>query len=259
VVTRDPDCDDIRIFASVKNNLADDPKSLAFKLVGAANGAVTVEWLGEDRRPASELLIGRRNNLGEMSHRVLDYVNTRSTTGSSDVAQKFGTTRKVASQYLNRLQAGGHIRLITRGVYGPLNSATEGTEDGEDTEDSEDLTGQCLAADLHLQSSLDLGSGVGQGNLQNPHDPQLSGVSKDPGVSTCPECDALLRPTGKCVPCIVKRARATVRSSASQDGAHQLLASGGWAIPESQIGAGPSSGGGNLTQLARPGSRSEKA
>ena len=94
VVTRDPDRpDDVRVLASVKSNLAGTPKSLAFRLVAADNGAVAIEWLGEDRRSAAQLLTERRNNLGEMSCRIHDYVNARSTTRSGDVAQEFGITR----------------------------------------------------------------------------------------------------------------------------------------------------------------------
>ena len=263
VVTRDPDRDDVRVFASVKSNLANAPKSLAFRLVGAANGAVTVDWLGEDRRSASELLTERHNNLGEMSYRIRDYVNARLTTRSGDVAQEFGITPKAANQYLTRLHAGGHIRLIARGVYGPMNGASEDIEDGEETEDSEDFAGQCVAVDLNLQPGPDSATGAGQVNLQYPHDHQFSGTSEtdtvDPEVSTCSECDAPLGLTGKCVPCIVKRASATVSSSAPQDGAHQVEESGGWAITVPEIGAVVSSSEGKLPQLARPGSRAGTA
>jgi hypothetical protein len=241
VVIRDPDRDGVRVFASVKSNLANTPKSLAFRLVGAANGAVAVDWLGEDRRSASELLIGGRNNLGEMSHRVRDYVNARSTTRSGEVAQEFGITSKLANQYLNRLRDGGHVRMIARGVYGPVNTSPQGDEDAEDGEDTEDFAGGFVVGSLHREAGSDPGTGAGHENLHNPQHPQFSDASKsdtvDLEVSTCSECDAL-GATGKCVPCIVKRA--TVSSSTPQDGAHQLVESGGWAITEAQIGAAPS-------------------
>jgi hypothetical protein len=204
VVTRDPDRDDVRIFASVKSNLADAPKSLTFRLVGATNGAVAIDWLGEDRRSASELLIGRRNNLGEMSYRVNDYVNARSATRSGDVAQEFGITPKLANQYLNRLREGGHVGVIARGVYGPANSSPEGVEDAEDSEDTEDFAGGSVLRNLHRQASSDAGTGAGQANLQNPQDLQFSVSSAtDPvhvEVSKCPECGEPLGSTGKCVP-----------------------------------------------------------
>ncbi len=263
VVIRDPDRDDVRVFASVKSNLANAPKSLAFRLVGAANGAVAVEWLEEDRRSASELLIEGRNNLGEMSYRIRDYVNARSTTRSGDLAQELGITPKLANQYLNRLRDGGHVRVIARGVYGPANTSPEGTEDAEDSEDTEDFAGGSVGANLHREAGSDPETGGGHENLQNPHDPRFSGTSEtdtvDLEVSTCSECDAPLGLTGKCVPCIVERAGATVSSSAPQDGARQLVESGGWAITEPQIGAAVSSSEGKLPQLARPGSRAGTA
>jgi hypothetical protein len=98
VVTRDPDRDDVRIFASVKSNLAACPKSLSYRLIDGRSGAVAVEWLGEDRRCASELLVNGRENLGQMATQVRDFVNARSATGSADVAKEFGTTMKLANR-----------------------------------------------------------------------------------------------------------------------------------------------------------------
>jgi AAA domain len=141
VVTRDPDRDDLRIFASVKSNLAICPKSLTYRLIDGRGGAVAVEWLGEDRRSASELFAEARNSLGEMSCRVSDFVNARSESRSGDIAQTFGISQKLANQYLNRLCDGGHVRMITRGVYGPMNGSPEDVEDVEDAEDTEDSVG----------------------------------------------------------------------------------------------------------------------
>lgn len=143
VVTRDPDRDDVRIFASVKSNLAACPKSLSYRLIDGQSGAVAVEWLGEDRRNASELLVQSRTNLGEMSNRVSDFVNAHPATRSGDVAQEFGMASKLANQYLKRLSDGGRVRMIARGVYGPVSVPTQVSEDldeSEDIEGSEDST-----------------------------------------------------------------------------------------------------------------------
>ena len=221
IVTRDPDRDEVRVFASVKSNLANAPKSLAYRLVGTGNGAVAVEWLGEDQRSAAELLTEQRtSNLGDMSRRVCDYVNARSTTQSDDVAQELGITPKAANQYLTRLHAGGHLRLVARGVYGPINAAPEDTEDDEDTED---FGGSSIAVNLH-RAGGDAGTGSGRANLQCLHDPQFSAASEadmvELEVSTCPECDRPLGSTGKCVPCIVRRNTAAYAHSGTPlDGA----------------------------------------
>jgi hypothetical protein len=224
IVTRDPDRDQVRVFASVKSNLATAPKSLAYRLVGTGNGAVAVEWLGEDQRSAAELLKEQRtSNMGDMSRRVCDYVNARSATQSGDVAQEFGITPKAANQYLTRLHAGGHLRLVARGVYGPINAAPEDTEDDEDTED---FGGSSIAVNLH-RAGGDAGTGSGRANLQCLHDPQFSAASEadmvELKVSTCPECDLPLGSTGKCVPCIVRgNSAAYAHSSTPLDGATEL-------------------------------------
>ena len=227
VVTRDPDRpDDVRILASVKSNLANAPKSLAFQLVAADNGAVAVEWLGEDRRSAAQLLTNRRSSLGEMSSRVHDYVNARSATRSGDVAQEFGITPKLANQYLNRLHDAGHVRVIARGVYGPANTSPEGIEDAEDSEDTEDFAGGSVGGNLHTQASSDPEGGAGQANPRNPQDPQYSLASAADSVhvevSSCPECGEPIGSTGKCVPCIVRRTAARSQSAMPVDGVTRL-------------------------------------
>ena len=238
VIVRDPDHDDVRIFASVKSNLASRPKSLTFRLVGAANGAVAVDWTGEDRRSASELLLRHHNALGEISSRISEYVNTRPGTRSADVAKDFGVNPKLANQYLTRLLAGGHIGQIARGVYGPLNDGLEDAEDDEDTEDiegSEDLGDRSGVGDLDLQEGPASAAGVGQESLHDPHDPQVSPTSSGTEVvaskfNTC-AVHGPVGSTGKCVPCIVGRASATGHSAA-QDGAQRPGETGWWAITD---------------------------
>ena len=63
LVAADPDDPERRIVATVKNNLAPHPPSLAFRLVGdAATGAARIEWLGESEHGASALLAIRTDD-----------------------------------------------------------------------------------------------------------------------------------------------------------------------------------------------------
>jgi hypothetical protein len=228
VVIRDPNQpEDVRVMASVKNNLASPPKSLAYRLVGVdseACEAVRVEWLGEDHRSAAALLNKPVHNLGEISCRVKDYVNSRSATSSDDVAQEFEIARKVANQYLNRLAERGDIVRQARGAYGPRSASAADTEDSEDTEDH---TGCGPIADPHCYASEVSKNAADLVNPQNPHDPHSSVTSEaDASVftSTCPECDRPLGPTtGKCVPCIVERASAKITKLSTHHGAQQLI------------------------------------
>jgi AAA domain len=212
LVTRDPQRpDSVRILASVKNNLADAPKSLAYTLVGAGNGVVAVEWLGEDDRSAVELLDEPDYSLGKMSCSVKDFVNSRSDTSSDDVAEEFGINRKLANQYLKRLVAHGDICQLARGSYGPRSTSPA---EPEESEDIEDHAGRCAFANPHSPTSEDSEKAADLANPQNLHDPQRSAVSQaDSGTltSVCQECDSPLGSTGKCVSCIVKRASAGSR------------------------------------------------
>jgi AAA domain len=57
LVAQDPDDPERRILATVKNNLAPHPPSLAFRLLGdERHGAARIEWLGESKLGASALL-----------------------------------------------------------------------------------------------------------------------------------------------------------------------------------------------------------
>jgi len=223
VVTRDPDCDDVRILASVKSNLAICPKSLSYRLISGRSGAVAVEWLGEDRRNASELLSQGRNNLGEMSNRVSDFVNARPATQSGDIAQKFGIASKLANQYLKRLSDGGRVRIIARGVYGPATGTTEASEDLDKSEDIEDSEDSASRNDMENFDAETRPGGNAEPSLHNLQDLQLSGTrvtttTNNPEPRTCPECAAPLGRTGKCVACIVQRACAIGSSADSDDG-----------------------------------------
>lgn len=63
LVAADPDDAERRIVATVKNNLAPHPPSIAFRLVGdEATGAARVEWLGESAHGASALLAIRTDD-----------------------------------------------------------------------------------------------------------------------------------------------------------------------------------------------------
>jgi len=218
MVTRDPDRpDDVRILASVKSNLAGAPESMAYRLVGADNGSVAVEWIGEDQRTAAQLLMASSDNLGEGMRRIGEFVHSRPETMSGDVAAEFDITPKSANQYLNRLKARGSICQIRRGVFGPKNSSSnhaEGSEDAEDSEDGEDYADQSATANLHPCPSAN-GDQAYPHNPPSPHSPVAKGADASVGpVGTCPEHGSPLGlTTGKCRECILERARANSRSS----------------------------------------------
>lgn len=58
VVAKDPDRPEVRVLASVKNNLGPTPPSLAFHIAGASNGSSLLEWEGESEWTAESLLGG---------------------------------------------------------------------------------------------------------------------------------------------------------------------------------------------------------
>ncbi len=62
LIAVDPDDPDQRVLVSLKSNLGPSPPALLYRLQGTPNGAVRVEWLGESRHSASDLLAIRAPN-----------------------------------------------------------------------------------------------------------------------------------------------------------------------------------------------------
>jgi hypothetical protein len=179
LVAPDPDDNDVRVLATVKNNLAARANSWAFRVVPVnINGVDTsrVDWIGEDDRGAAELMSDgdAADNFGEMTNKVLDFVMSKSEVRTAEVAEACGITDKAANQHLSRLVNRHKINRIGRGLYGPLkSSATQ----GEESEESEVFASATLPSE-DFEPAPEL---VSLQNLQNLRDDGL----RIPGV--CPE------------------------------------------------------------------------
>jgi hypothetical protein len=139
LVVPDPDDHDLRVLATVKNNLAPQANSWVFRVVAVnVNGVDTsrVDWIGEDVRGASELMSDgdAADNFGEMTNKVLDFVMSEREVRTAQVAEACGISDKVANQYLNRLVKRSKIIRIGRGLYGPVKSSATQGEESEESE-----------------------------------------------------------------------------------------------------------------------------
>lgn len=114
LVAADPDDRERRILATVKNNLAPHPPSLAFRLVGdAVAGAARLEWLGESAHGVSSLLaLGaaeeRRGALQETCD-VLQAILADGPLAAREV-QREARAAGISSASLRRAQAVLRIR-----------------------------------------------------------------------------------------------------------------------------------------------------
>ena len=228
LVTRDPDRpEDVRLLAPVKNLLARPPSSLAFRLAGRLVHAVEapgVEWLGEDDRTATDLLVASKDCLGEPARRIEDFVNSQPETTIADTAEEFAIDKKLAGQYLRRLYNRGSIRKKSRGVYQPtqwagsVGTAEELTEASEVSEVSEgnaafdDVDDNRVAYVVEAEHvSVGRSSDRDPNRLHPPGRTTLGIGESDSRAPTaaCATCGSPLgESTGKCGTCILDRARA---------------------------------------------------
>lgn len=74
-----------------------------------------------------------RENLGEQSNDILDYVNSRAETTPADIAKHFNIDNRAAATYLGRLFDRDKVSKSKRGVYTPVvcvvSDVTESTDD----------------------------------------------------------------------------------------------------------------------------------
>lgn len=184
--------------------------------------------------------------LGETTIRIAEFVSSRPVTTSRDVVERFGVGRQSASQYLQRLWAGGYIGKRARGLFEPVNAAPILHEDCEDLDDSEyindtddvddtydvDESGDTYDSDdadepddsddseeceeCEDSDGADTVDVTRGGGVDRPKAP----MSAPPAAATCPKCGSPLGlTTGKCVDCILAHARAVVakREVSDQD------------------------------------------
>ena len=62
IVARDPEDEDVRVFAPLKQNLSRPAESLKYRIRTAANGAAAIEWLGATPFAAKDLLKPQAND-----------------------------------------------------------------------------------------------------------------------------------------------------------------------------------------------------
>jgi AAA domain len=89
-------------------------------------------WLldGEDLR-ASSVIATERRDTGALSDRTTDalrFVNGRPQTSAPDLADYLDISPDVAGKYLRRLEGGGRIKKLSRGLYTSLSEVSEVSE-----------------------------------------------------------------------------------------------------------------------------------
>lgn len=217
VVMADPDDPEVRVMATVKNNLAPMAPSWAYTIVPATVDGVDtsrVEWIGPDDRRAGELVAtNNADNFGDMARHVLQLVESQPETRTADVADALKIDGKAANQYLARLCERGRITKVGRGRYAPLESSLPPRR--EDREESEDSAGQSATPNPHPLPGEDLKTTPEQADPHNPRFPHTVGDDDSPTCNTHPQ--QTLTDTGRCPLCIADKHNTADAVGASND------------------------------------------
>jgi putative DNA primase/helicase len=123
VAATDPDDETRRVLASTKQNLAPEPESMAYRLVGADNGAAKVEWLGSSTATASTLLAAHerddeRSERDEAVEWLIDYLSANGGQADRKDLLKLARADGISESTLKRARTRAGIEVTRQGFGG---------------------------------------------------------------------------------------------------------------------------------------------
>jgi putative DNA primase/helicase len=123
VAATDPDDETRRVLASTKQNLAPEPESLAYRLVGADNGAAKVEWLGLSTATASTLLAAHerddeRTERDEAAEWLIDYLTDNGGEAKAGDVIKAAVGDGISRATLDRARKRAGVTSVKSGMKG---------------------------------------------------------------------------------------------------------------------------------------------
>jgi putative DNA primase/helicase len=121
VAATDPDDETRRVLASTKQNLAPEPESLAYRLVGADNGVAKVEWLGSSEATAATLLASHerddeRTERDEAAEWLIDYLEANDGTAIAGAVIKAAAAVGIAKTTLTRARQRAGVTSVKAGM-----------------------------------------------------------------------------------------------------------------------------------------------
>jgi putative DNA primase/helicase len=121
VAAVDPDDETRRVLASTKQNLAPEPESMAYRLVGADNGAAKVEWLGSSTATASTLLASHegdeeRSDRDEAAEWLIDYLEANDGAAIAGAVIKAAAAVGIAKTTLTRARKRAGVISVKAGM-----------------------------------------------------------------------------------------------------------------------------------------------
>lgn len=117
LVAHDPDDEQKRVFATIKNNLSKFASNLTYQVVENERGVPYIQWLGENHHPTSVLLRPGTNLSFERQQILRELKEADSPLDAKEIAERTGLKYESLRSILSRMQDAREIIRPYRGKY----------------------------------------------------------------------------------------------------------------------------------------------
>lgn len=117
LVTSDPDDEQKRVFATIKNNISKPAPNLTYQIVENERGIPYIKWLGENHHPTSRLLQPGPNLSYERQEILRVLKDAPEPLDTKQIAELTGIKYSSLRSILNRMQEAKEIVRLYRGKY----------------------------------------------------------------------------------------------------------------------------------------------
>ena len=157
LVAHDPDDEQKRVFATIKNNLSKLASNLTYQVVENEHGTPYIQWLGENHHITSTLLNSGTNLSFERQEILRVLKDAEGPLEAREIAELTGLKYQPLRLMLNRMCMAGDIVRPYRGKFTTLNHPSiarqsaiisDDTNNTSDTDDTSDTNDTKPASDL---------------------------------------------------------------------------------------------------------------
>jgi archaellum biogenesis ATPase FlaH len=140
LVAHDPDDEQKRVFATIKNNLSKIACNLTYQVVENERGAPYIQWLGENHHTTSTLLRPGTNVSYERQEILRVLKEADSPLDTKEISEQTGLKYDSLRLILNRMYKAGDIAHPYRGKYTSLNHPSISKKSPDTSNDTSDTT-----------------------------------------------------------------------------------------------------------------------
>ena len=158
LVAHDPDDDQKRVFATIKNNLSKIAPNLSYQIAENEQGAPYIQWLGENHHTTSTLLHPGTNMSFERQAIMKALKEADSPLDTKEISDLTGLKYESLRSILSRMQNASEIIRPHRGKYTTPNHPSlihKNTELNEDTNATIATTATTATTATNLTNDLD--------------------------------------------------------------------------------------------------------